>query len=183
MEMRIEAEKEGQRVIISQTSSGYGIVVQPTRFVGYDDDGEVVYTSPVYAVQRYGAGYRNSVYESFTDHEVPYVLDVLKAISRTPNNTGARMNSFLDQMWYRMSEVKEAEYGKSMSPATEEKMTDDEVIHRKEFVWIADIKCIEPEVMRFVTENDLSPQEAFEEEACFYAGSEVCEECDWRVKD
>ena len=54
---------------------------------------------------------------------------------------------------------------------------------KKEFVWVADIKCQENEVMRFVNENKLTAQEAFEEEACLYAGSKACTECDWRVKE
>ena len=58
-----------------------------------------------------------------------------------------------------------------------------EAERREEFVWVADIKCTEPEVMRFVKENKLTAQEAFEEEACLYAGSKACTECDWRVKE
>ena len=50
----------------------------------------------------------------------------------------------------------------------------------EEFVWVADnIKCTEGGVMRFVIQNELKAQEALE--ACLYAGTKACEECDWRI--
>jgi len=69
-------------------------------------------------------------------------------------------------------------------PPTPEKEIEAEVSRReiKEFVWVADIKCKQNVVVDFVTKNELTPQEAFEEEACLYAGSEICDECSYRVK-
>jgi len=52
----------------------------------------------------------------------------------------------------------------------------------EEFVYVADIKCSQNEVVRFVNENELTTQEAFEQEACIHAGSKLCSECDWRVE-
>ena len=51
-----------------------------------------------------------------------------------------------------------------------------------QIVSIGGIKCKNNVVVDFVTENELTAQEAFEEEACIYAGSETCEQCSWRVK-
>ena len=101
--MIIEAKTVGEVKIIDskyeEVNCGY--VTVPMRFMGLDDDGEVVYTSPVYAVRRWGAGTRCSVYEAHEKEEVPFVIEVLKAISASHHDTGGRMNAFLDSIWDR----------------------------------------------------------------------------------
>ena len=74
--------------------------------------------------------------------------------------------------------MKNQKNGKEKEAKTEAALQQREM---EEFVWVADnIKCTEGGVMRFVIQNELKAQEALE--ACLYAGTKACEECEWRLE-